>query len=253
MPQTDNRSARSNNIIPLAVYHADLYGSLCAAMLFPNDPAMAESFCAAHLMKGPLQNYLRAGHALSGARQAALFDARDREISSNEIKRQELHGHRAGEVVKSLWALICSHPDVASWEGAIRLVSAQINVSRATLRSNLSEMRRVLHLWGAWTLRESEWLDDPNVAYDWANDLVAFTTEAMTLLQQLRMWRDGRDQPDLLLAGEMFGPWPDWEPHQPRPGWPRTGGINRLSFAAAVPIPVRRPAGRPPRRENPVP
>ena len=252
MPHADNRPARSNNIIPLPVYNDDPYGSLRAAMLFPNEPAKAESYCAAHVMKGPLQNYLRAGHTLSPARLIELFDARNRESCNNEIANREIQGSRAGEVVKSLWGLICSHPDIASWEGAIRLVSAEINVSRATLRSNLSERRRVLHWWGAWTLRESEWLDDPRVGYDRVNDLGAFVTESMTLLYQLCIWRDGRDQPDFLLAGEMFGPWPGCEPHQPRPGWPQTGRINPISFAPSVQIPLRRPAGRPPRRENPV-
>jgi hypothetical protein len=256
MTQTDNRPVRSNNIVPLPVY-GDIYGSLRGAMLFPNDPRNAESFCVMHLMKGPLQDYLRAGHKLSGARLIELFDARDREISSKEIATQERHGAWVGEVIKSLWALIYSHPDIASWERAIRVsqshwAHAGITVTRATLRACLSEMRPALHLWGALALREHQWLDEPNVGYDRISDLSAFMTEAMTLLQQLYIWRDGRDQPDLLLAGAMFGPWPDWEPHEPRPGWPRTGVIYRISFAPHVSIPAPRPPGRPPRQENPV-
>jgi hypothetical protein len=201
MTQTDNRPARSNNVVPLPVY-GDIYGSLRGAMLFPNDPAKAESFCAVHLMKGPLQNYLRAGHILSVARQIELFNVRDREIASNEIATQERHGAWAGEVIKSLWALICSRPDIASWECAIRVIQnhwgrAGITISRATLRTCLREMRPALHLWGAWALREHQWLDNPNVGYDRIDDLSAFMTEAMTLLQQLCIWRDGRDQPDL--------------------------------------------------------
>jgi hypothetical protein len=252
MAQTGNHAATRNNLVPLQVFLGDAYGSLRGTMLFPNDRAKAESVCAAHLMEGPLQSYLRAGHTVACARQIALFDARKREISSNAIEQQELHGSRAGEVVKSLWGLICSHPDIASWGSAIRLVSAEINVTRATLRSDLSEMQRVLHLWGARSLRESEWLDDPSVGYDRLDDLDAFMAESMTLLQQLCMWRDGRNQPDVLLAGDKFEPWLGWESHKPRPGWPRTGGINRISFAPAVRIPVRRPAGRPRRPETPV-
>jgi hypothetical protein len=189
------------------------------------------------------------------ARQIELFNVRDREVASNEIATQERHGAWVGEVVKTLWALICSQPSIASWERAIREIQNQRacaggTISRATLRACLSEMRPALHLWGAGALRERRWLDDPNVGYDRIDDLSAFMTEAMTLLQQLCIWRDGRDQPDLLLAGAMFGPWP--ESHEPRPGWPRTGGIYRISFAPDISIPVPRPPGRPPRRENPV-
>src|SRR5438094_6054203 len=133
MTQTDDRPARRNNVIPMPVYHGDIYGSLCAAMLFPNDRTKAESFCAAHLMKGPVQNYLQAGHTLSKERLVALFDARDREISSNEIATQEWHGAVAGEVVKTLWALICSHPDIASWEYAIRVIQNQRACARGTV------------------------------------------------------------------------------------------------------------------------
>src|SRR5262249_28412087 len=53
------------------------------------------------------------------ARLIELFDARNRESFNNEIANREIQGSRAGEVVKSLWGLICSHPDIASWEGAI--------------------------------------------------------------------------------------------------------------------------------------
>jgi hypothetical protein len=219
-------------------------------MLFPSDPAKAESFCAAHLMKGPLQNYLQAGHTLSAARQIALFNARDREIFSKEIEARELHGQRIGEVVRILWGLICSLPAIASWDCAIRVVKERwardgIKTSRANLRAHLSELRPALHLWGALALREYQWLDDPNVGYHRIDDVVAFMTEAMTLLQRLRVWRDGRNEP--VLAGDVFGPWVGWEPHEPRPGWPRTGGINRISFPSIVQIPVRRPPGRPPR------
>jgi hypothetical protein len=257
MTERNDRPARSNNVIPVPVYHDDIYGSLRAAMFFPNDRAKAESFCAAHLMKGPVQNCLQAGHTLSGERLIALFNARDREISSNEIATQERHGGVAGEVVKSLWALICSHPDIASWERAIRVIQNQracagSTINRATLRACLSKMRPVLHLWGALALREHQWLDNPNVGYHRLDDLSAFMTEGMTLLHQLCIWRDHRKQPDLLLAGEMFGPWPDWEPHEPRPGWPRTGGIYCISFPPEVSIPAPRPPGRPPRKENPV-
>jgi hypothetical protein len=257
---TENRRPQHRpgpTIIPLPVYHGDVYGSMVGTMLFPNEPTKADTFAAQHLTKGSLQAYLRAGHMLSGLRQIALFDAIGRGIASHEIEMQELHGQRVGDVVKALWGLICSCPKIASWETAILMVengsvAAGGQISRATLRAALSDMRRVLHLWGALALRDYQILADPNVGYDVLDDLIAFMTEAMTLLRHLCTWRDGRKKSDTLLADDAFGPWLGLEPHEPRPEWPKSGGIHRILFAPSVLIPVRRPPGRPRGRKNSV-
>jgi hypothetical protein len=245
----------SADFIPLPVYRGDVCGSLFGAMLFPSDPAKADTCSAQLLKKGPLQNYLRAGSRLSLTREIAFLDALGREISSREIETQKLHGNRAGEVVKILWALICSRPDIASWDSAISVVedawaSEGQRAGRATFRADLSEMRAVLHLWGALALRGYQLLADPSVGYDGLDDLAAFMSEAMALRQQLYLWRDGRNKPDKLLAGDAFGPWIGWQP--PRPGWPDTGRLHAVSLPPGVPVPVRRPSGRPPKRENSV-
>jgi hypothetical protein len=247
----------SKTIIPLPLYRRDVCGSLLGTMLFPNDPAKADTFAAKHLTNGALQAYRRAGFAFSLTQELAFYDAVGRELSSSEIETKELHGQRAGEVVKTLWTLICSHPNLASWDRAISMVedesfAAGIQISRTTLRADLSEMRAVLHLWGALVLRNNQILADPNVDYQHLDDLAALMSEAMALLQQLCIWRDGRDMSDTLLAGDAFGPWREWQPHQPRPGWPDTGRIYRTSFQPSVRLPVRRPAGRPRGRKNPL-
>jgi hypothetical protein len=224
-------------------------------MLFPNDPIKADTFGAKLLTKGPLQAYRRAGFALSLTRDLAFYDAVDRELSSSEIEAKELRGQRVGDVVKTLWALICSHPELASWDCAISIVEDEsfaggIQISRATLRACLSEMSAVLHLWGAFALREYQFRADPNVGYDGLDDLAAFMTEAMTLLQQLYIWRDGRKRPHKLLAGEAIGPWIGWQPHEPRQGWPDTGRLPVVSLDDNIRLPVRRPPGRPPGRKS---
>jgi hypothetical protein len=226
-------------------------------MLFPNDPKKADTFAAQHLTKGALQAYLRAGHRLSRPRQIGLFNAIGRGISIHEIDSQELHGKRVGDVVKALLALIDNHPQIASWDMAISIVedesvAAGIQISRATLRAALSQLRRVLHLWGALALRDYRILAEPCVGYDALADLTAIMTEAMILLQQLCIWRDGRNTSDTLLAGDAFGPWIGSQAHRPRPGWPSTGVIHRISFDPSVQIPTRRPPGRPPGRRNSV-
>src|SRR5262249_12382673 len=247
----------STKIIPLPVYRGDVCGSLLGTMLFPSDLAKADTCSARLLTKGPLQGYRRAGYRFSLRQEITFLDALGREISDREIETQKLHGNRAGEVVKTLWALICSRPDIASWDSAIWAVEdvwagEGHRAGRATFRADLSEMRAVLHLWGSLALRDYQFFADPSVGYDGLDDLTAFMSEAMALRQQLCQWRNGRNQPDTLLAGDAFGPWIGWQPHEPRPGWPATGRVYAVSLPPSVRVPLRRPSGRPPKRKNPV-
>jgi hypothetical protein len=150
----------------LPVYRGDVCGSLLGAMLFPTDPAKADTCSAQLLTKGHLQDYLRAGYRSSLTQEIALVDALGRETSAKEIETQKLHGFRAGEVVKILWALICSRPDIASWDSAISVVEdiwagKGHRAGRTTFRADVSEMRAVLHLWGAFALRDYQILADP--------------------------------------------------------------------------------------------
>lgn len=241
------RGSGSTTTVPLPVYHGDVCGSLLGVMLFPSNLPEAESFCAQLLSKGPLQDFLRAGHTISLAQQISLFDALGLDLSGRQIERRKLHGQRAGEVVKTLWALICDHPHIASWDSAIWVVEegSAGKAGRATFRADLSEMRAVLHLWGAFALRNYQFRADPNVGYDGLDDLAAFMSEAMALRQQLCLWRNGRNKSDTLLAGDAFGPWLGWQPHEPRSGWPETGRIFRISLAPGVRVPVPRRSGRP--------
>jgi hypothetical protein len=253
----DQSGSENPKIIPLPLYHGDVCGSLLGTMLFPNDAAKAESYCARLLTKGPLQEYRRAGHTLSFSREITLFDALGREISGQEIDTQTLHGQRVGNVIKALSTLIWTHAEIASWESAIWIAEdesagAGLKTSRATFRAHLSEMRSVLHLWGAFALRDYQFLAKPNVGYEELDDLAAFMSEAMALWQHLCGWRDGRNQTDTYLSGAVFGPWLGWQPHQPRTGWPDTGRLYATSFDPSVRLPMRRPPGRPPGRRNPV-
>jgi hypothetical protein len=168
-----------------------------------------------------------------------------------------LHGQQVGEVVKALWALICSHRGIASWDSAIWVVedvwaAAGLKTSRATLRAHLTELRAVLHFWGAFALRNYQFLLDPSVGYSGLDDVTAFVSEAMALWQQLRQWRHGRNKPDMLLAGDVVGPWVGWDPHQPQSGWPDTGRLYAISLPPGVLVPAPRPSGRPSNRQNSV-
>ena len=125
-------------------------------------------------------------------------------------------------------------------------------LKRAGRRSERILVKSAPCCWGAFALRDYQLLADPNVGYDGLDDLAALMSEAMSLRQQLCLWRDGRNKPDTLLAGDAFGPWIGWQPHKPRPGWPDTGRIYPISLPAGVRVPVPRPSGRPPKRENSV-
>jgi hypothetical protein len=207
MTQTDNRGPQRLTTVteraatpgggtggpttnPVPGVPGDVCGSLLGAMLFPCDPAKADTYAAQLLTKGPLQDYRRAGHRLSLTQEITFLDALDRGISIQEIETQKLHGTRAGEVVKILWALICSRPEMASWDSAIWVVEDAWageghKSGRSTFRADLSEMRPLLHLWGALALRDYQLLADPSVGYDGLDDLGAFMSEAMELRQQL--------------------------------------------------------------------
>jgi len=79
-------------------------------------------------------------------------------MTEAEVEARRLRGIRVGEVVKALWALICSHPQVASWDSAIFVVEnypEQTRVGRASLRADLSLLRSVSHWWGAYALARS--------------------------------------------------------------------------------------------------
>lgn len=236
----------------LPIFHCDVSGSLLGVMLFPNDLEKAQSYAAKLLARGPLQDYLRAGYDFSQARHISLLDALSGDVSNREIATQNLHGKRVGETVKALWALICDRPDIASWDAAIFVLEdaaseVGLRAGRSTFRADLSEMRSVLHLWGAFALRDYKFLADSSVGYTGLDDLGALMTEAMALWQQLCAWRDGRNRiDDEYLSGEVFGPWADWEPHERRPGWPDTGGIYARSLPADR-VPTRRRPGRRPK------
>ena len=122
-------------------------------------------------------------------------------------------------------------------------------LKRAGRRSERILVKSAPCCWGAFALRDYQLLAHPSVGDDRLDDLTAFMSEAMELRQQLCQWRDGRNKPDTLLAGDAFGPWIGWQPHQRRPGWPDTGRICPISLPPSVRVPVPRPSGRPPKTD----
>jgi hypothetical protein len=246
---------------PLPIFCGDACSSVFGVMLWPDDLSRAERFAAYHLTRGrdgreprsPFLAYGVVGHdKFTGSLASALARG---DMSDRDVEARCLRGLRAGEVVKTLWALICSKPAVASWDAAIQVVEdvatdAGHRIGRSSFRDDLSLLRPVLHWWGAFALRGRAFHPDPSVGYQFADDLAAFVAEAGALRQELCLWRDGRRRPDILLAGEWFGPWRGWRIPKPRAGWPRLGGIDAVTIDEHL-IPPRRSPGRP-RKPRPV-
>jgi hypothetical protein len=201
---------------PLPIFCGDACSSLFGTMLWPDDISRAERYAAYHLTRGrdgrrpgsPFLAYGVAGHDEFTEDLASALARGD--MSDRDVEARFLRDLRAGAVVKTLWALICSQPAVASWTKAIQVVqevatAAGHRTGRSSFRADLSLLRPVLHWWGAFALRGRAFHADPAVGYELADDLAVFVAEAGALRQELCRWCDGRHLPDTLLAGEWFG------------------------------------------------
>jgi hypothetical protein len=139
-------------IRPLPIFCGDACSSVFGVMLWPDDLSRAERFAAYHLTRGrdgreprsPFLAYGVAGHdEFTGSLASALARG---DMSDRDVEARCLRGLRAGEVVKTLWALICSQPAVASWDAAIQVVEdatigAGHRIGRSRLRDDLSLLR----------------------------------------------------------------------------------------------------------------
>jgi hypothetical protein len=148
--------------------------SLLGVMRFPNDLEKAAAYASWCLAKG-IEIKPNDAATIDIERILPILNGTARQaVWHEESNRNEIAGTAAGEVVKTLFALIGGDPSVASWKHAINLMelaaardrvaaaarSADTKprqkapaVSRATLHKYLREFSPVLHLWGAYATR----------------------------------------------------------------------------------------------------
>ncbi len=229
--------------IPLPIFFGDIWSSVRALMAFPDDMVAAKSY-AAQMVSRVMPSFMTAGNDLTSTQRLELHEALDpRNPSKDEIEDRVRMGTDVGEILFYLWGLICSQPESATVETAIAMAvdyprKGRTSGGRSKFRSSLSIMAPVLHLLGAWQLRDARLHAGCADGYDGLTDLGAFMTEAMALRQALEKWdSDGRhiahqSRQSGYLARDFFGPWIGWQPHEHRPGWPLTGMIPALSIPA---------------------
>jgi hypothetical protein len=240
------------------IFHGEPATSLLAIMIFPNDVKKAKALAAWKLASGPLQDFFALGYKLP--MDAVLEIARgaaDLARFFEEARRNEFAGTAAGTVVKCLWAMICQDRDqglnAASWETAIRIAEDEgtkvnLRTGRSSLWQHLKDFRSVLHLWGAYDIRNRRLISDSAtqaVGYSGHVDVQMLMQEAETLRQQIRIWEENRIQSSCLMSGDdVYCMSPAWTPPQPEPGWTKAGGIPRITFGAGVTVQSRGKPGR---------
>lgn len=184
---------------PLPIYFAEPFHSVFGTMLFPDDAGKAERFVARLLAQGPVRRLeCSLGDLERTARHSIMEAAAAADPTDQNIEERRTQGQGVGEIVKVLWADICSDSNRAGWNGAISFVEAEMGTvtgSRALFRKHLKTFAPVVHLWGAWSIREGRFTmpasydaDDGTVI----DDLWRFASEAELLRLELQKWLNSR-------------------------------------------------------------
>ena len=158
-------------------------------------------------------------------------------------------GRATGEAFKIFFALFNTEPKLASWNNAIKvveLIAKRFKVKGA--RSDLWDAKRrfltVAHLWGAWSIREGQFVQHPEVGYNGGADFQSFLAEAEILRQWGQSWRPPRAKSEPPLPPKVWQVPEDWEPPTRQPGWPKTGMIPFITLPEEL-LAEFKPAGRP--------
>jgi len=220
-------------------------------MLFPEDAAKRRSYIA-RLWSGfyPIYEKTGAGEPLPRSVLLSVMEAAEATpVERDEIVDRHFKGLAAGEQLRVLFAIAQTEPKSASWNAAARLVEWQTKKSRAYLYDARRLFLPVIHLWGAFILRDQRFYADELCGYDALDDLYIFITEAMALLQWSMNFRLPRKKAKPTLnrqTGDFWTPPPVWSPPIPRPEWPRDGRLPAVSLEENW---MRRTRSKPPRRK----
>lgn len=185
---------------PLPVYFRDRVYSCLGTMLFPDDPAKAESYVALRINWEPAEGegshlscFVDAGGewTVEMSRRHAYVLGQNA-LSRDEIDAANMAGGHIGEVVKHLVNAISLGSPNASWNKAIAVVEAHpatSNVTRSSFNNRIPVFAPVLHLWGAYAIAREARGGDAYVFSSEA-DLPRLGETSRTVLARLRAWRD---------------------------------------------------------------
>lgn len=183
---------------PLPIYFSEPFHSVFGTMLFPDDAERAERFVARLLAQGPVRNLeCGLGDLDRSDRHSIMEAAAAADPTDQKIKDRRTQGQGVGEIVKVLWADVCSNPDQAGWKGAISFVEAEMGTvrgSHASFREHLKIFAPVVHLWGAWSIRDGFDVPANNGPDDGRaiDELWRFVSEAELLRLALQEWLSTR-------------------------------------------------------------
>lgn len=235
----------------LQIYNQDIATSIVGGMLFPNHTAKAHAAASSILASGPLRSYCAEYGSLSAEQWLSVTESLVRGNFSDEIEHRYYVGGVVGQIVKTLWSLICRDPASASWKKAMRIVEDHIAIHGgktgfSTFHRQLQEMKSCLHLWGAVAIRKDifgrMWLADPSIGYDGFMDANCFLAESEILLRELLTWNEKFKMHSQHLEADHIRAWDGWQAPELRSHWPKTGIIPRLM--PSVYIPPARKRGR---------
>lgn len=238
-------------ILPLD--HPEPFAATLGVMLYPGDDdsdrRKARAY-ASRFLAEPLRRFHEKGETLTY--DELLRIATDAGGNLEDLDERWWGGSQTGEVFKTFFALFCAEPALASWENATRIAvraaaGHKVSGSRSALWKARSRFQTVAHLWAAWSIRERQFVTQPETGYDGYDDFQSFLAEAEILRQWGQLWRHKRSRAKPPLQDDVWRVPDDWQPPARQPGWPDTGKVPKL----ALPEKYRRelrPAGRPGKR-----
>jgi hypothetical protein len=217
-------------ILPLD--HLEPFTATLGVMLYPDDPVKAQAYAAQLLLAEPIPRFLEAGHSLSQHDLVRIM--RDSGLHLADREKRWWGGSAVGEAFKIFLALYNSDRGLASWSNAVTIAEKNVgrrSGSRTALYEAKSRFWEVAHLWGAWSIRNRQFVPSPTVGYDGSTDFQSFLAEAEILREWGQEWQPLRRNSESPSPPYAWRVPEGWEPPAREAGWPKTGIIPYFTIA----------------------
>ena len=226
------------------------FSATLGVMFYPGtgdaDRRKARAFAAQYLA-GPIQQASQEGFELDYELLLTVATSKGERLL--DLEDRLYWGSAVGQMFKSFFAMANTDPSLASWHRSAALAKRQTEGShkkgsRRSLERAIGEFAPVVHLWGAWAIRNGQFSPRPEVGYDYLDDFFSFIAEAEILRQQAEQWPGTRKDARPPLPKDPWRAPPDWQPPARQDGWPDTGRIPVLEIPPDV-LSTLKPTGRP--------